>query len=58
LPPLPFSARNAIVLTYAAIALATPSGFEILKFLEDVYSKLDPYISKYEKYLGAISHRD
>ena len=27
----------------------------VLKFLEDLYSALDPYISKYEKYLGPIS---
>lgn len=27
----------------------------ILEFLEDLYSKLDPYISKYEHYLGPIS---
>ncbi len=27
----------------------------VLGFLEDVYAALDPYISKYEKYLGPIS---
>jgi hypothetical protein len=27
----------------------------ILEFLDDLYSKLDPYISKYEHYLGPIS---
>ena len=27
----------------------------VLRFLEDLYKKLDPYISKYEKYLGPIS---